>query len=69
MVWQQLEHVCRTTPAPAKHSLAPTSKCLTLALSTQESNGTVLSTNWKDIGKKKTEWQPPSGADAKKFEQ
>ena len=54
---------------PAKHGLAPVSIWLTLALSTQESNGTVLSTNWKDIGKKKTEWQPPSGADAKKFEQ
>lgn len=33
----------------------------------QESNGTVLSTNWKDIGKKKTECTPPSGMEAKKY--
>jgi len=32
----------------------------------QESNGTVLSTNWKDIGKKKTECTPPTGMEAKK---
>ena len=35
----------------------------------QESNGTVLSTNWKDIGKKKTEFQPPAGMEAHKYEQ
>ena len=34
----------------------------------QESNGTVLSTNWKDIGSKPTEYKPPEGADEKKFE-
>ena len=33
----------------------------------QESNGTVLSTNWKDIGKKPTECTPPSGMEAKKY--
>lgn len=33
----------------------------------QESNGTVLSTNWKDIGKKKTECTPPTGMEAKKY--
>jgi len=32
----------------------------------QESNGTVLSTNWKDIGKKTTECTPPTGMEAKK---
>ena len=32
----------------------------------QESNGTVLSTNWKDIGKKKSECTPPTGMEAKK---
>ena len=32
----------------------------------QESNGTVLSTNWKDIGKKKTDCTPPTGMEAKK---
>lgn len=35
----------------------------------QESNGTVLSTNWKDIGKKKTECTPPSGMESKKYTQ
>eukprot|EP00798_Chlamydomonas_sp_ICE-L_P001463 gene1463-32840_t len=34
----------------------------------QESNGTVLSTNWKDVGSKKTECTPPSGMDVKKWE-
>ena len=34
----------------------------------QESNGTVLSTNWKDIGAKKTEHKAPEGADEKAFE-
>lgn len=33
----------------------------------QESNGTVLSTNWKDIGKKPTECTPPTGMEAKKY--
>lgn len=33
----------------------------------QESGGTVLSTNWKDIGKKKTECTPPSGMEAKRY--
>jgi len=33
-----------------------------------ESNGTVLSTNWKDVGKKKIEGSPPSGMDMKKWE-
>ncbi len=33
----------------------------------QESNGTVLSTNWKDIGAKKVECTPPSGMEAKKW--
>ena len=34
----------------------------------QESNGTVLSTNWKDIGKKKTDCTPPSGMEAKRYD-
>ena len=33
-----------------------------------ESNGTVLSTNWSDIGKKKTECTPPDGLEVKKYE-
>jgi len=33
----------------------------------QESNGTVLSTNWKDIGEKKTEMQCPDGMEFKKY--
>jgi len=33
----------------------------------QESNGTVLSTNWAEIGNKKTEIQAPEGMDVKKF--
>ncbi|MEW5312716.1 MAG: hypothetical protein WDW38_004329 [Sanguina aurantia] len=32
-----------------------------------ESNGTVLSTNWEDIGKKKTECTPPDGMQVKKW--
>lgn len=34
----------------------------------QESGGTVLSTNWAEIGAKKTEVQPPSGMEEKKYE-
>ncbi|GAX78172.1 hypothetical protein CEUSTIGMA_g5614.t1 [Chlamydomonas eustigma] len=33
-----------------------------------ESNGTVLSTNWADIGSKKVECTPPDGMEVKKFE-
>jgi suppressor of G2 allele of SKP1 len=33
-----------------------------------ESNGTVLSTNWKDVGKKKVEGSAPTGMDMKKWE-
>ena len=33
----------------------------------QESNGTVLSTNWKDISEKKTEMQCPDGMEYKKY--
>ncbi|XP_058100176.1 protein SGT1 homolog [Magnolia sinica] len=33
-----------------------------------ESNGTVLSTNWKDVGSKKVEGSPPEGMELKKWE-
>jgi suppressor of G2 allele of SKP1 len=32
-----------------------------------ESGGTVLSTNWKDIGAKRTEIKPPTGMEFKKY--
>lgn len=35
----------------------------------QESNGTVLSTNWSEIGAKTTEVQPPEGMVSKNFDQ
>lgn len=31
----------------------------------QESNGTVLSTNWAEVGSKKVECTPPDGMEAK----
>lgn len=34
----------------------------------QESGGTVLSTNWQDIGKQKTEIKPPDGMEYKKWD-
>lgn len=34
----------------------------------QESGGTVLSTNWGDIGSKKTEVKPPDGMEYKNYE-
>ena len=34
----------------------------------QESGGTVLSTNWNDIGKEKTEVKPPDGMEWKKWD-
>lgn len=33
-----------------------------------ESNGTVLSTNWKEVGSKKVEGTPPDGMEMKKWE-
>ena len=33
-----------------------------------QSGGTVLSTNWKDIGSKDVQPQPPKGMEAKKYE-
>ena len=33
----------------------------------QESGGTVLSTNWAEIGKEKTEIKPPDGMEWKKY--
>ncbi|OWM79596.1 hypothetical protein CDL15_Pgr023008 [Punica granatum] len=33
-----------------------------------ESNGTVLSTNWKEVGSKKVEGSPPDGMEVKKWE-
>ncbi|XP_030501871.2 protein SGT1 homolog [Cannabis sativa] len=38
-----------------------------MAKSFVESNGTVLSTDWKDVGQKKVESSPPSGMDLKKW--
>ncbi|CAD5111990.1 unnamed protein product [Dimorphilus gyrociliatus] len=35
----------------------------------QESGGTVLSTNWKEIGKEKTEVKPPDGMEWKTWQQ
>lgn len=34
-----------------------------------ESGGTVLSTNWKEVGAKKVECTPPEGLEVKRFEQ
>lgn len=33
-----------------------------------ESNGTVLSTNWKEVGTKKVEGSPPDGMELRKWE-
>ena len=33
----------------------------------QESGGTVLSTNWKDVGSKKVEGEAPKGLEMKKW--
>lgn len=33
-----------------------------------ESNGTVLSTNWQEVGTKKIESTPPDGMELKKWE-
>lgn len=33
-----------------------------------ESNGTVLSTDWKEVGSKKVEGSPPEGMELKKWE-
>ncbi len=34
----------------------------------QESGGTVLSTNWKEVGGKKIECSPPTGMEKRAFE-
>lgn len=33
----------------------------------QESNGTVLSTNWNEVGQSKVEVKPPEGCEFKKW--
>jgi suppressor of G2 allele of SKP1 len=33
-----------------------------------ESHGTVLSTNWKEVGSKEVETKPPDGVEFKKWE-
>lgn len=33
-----------------------------------ESSGTVLSTDWKEVGSKKVEGSPPDGMEVKKWE-
>jgi len=33
-----------------------------------ESNGTVLSTDWKEVGSKKVEGSPPEGMELKKWD-
>ncbi|KAF5442179.1 hypothetical protein F2P56_034866 [Juglans regia] len=33
-----------------------------------ESNGTVLSTNWKEVGSKKVEGSPPDGMEMRRWE-
>lgn len=33
-----------------------------------ESNGTVLSTNWKEVGAKKVDGSPPDGMEMRKWE-
>lgn len=33
-----------------------------------ESGGTVLSTNWKDVGQKKVEMKPPEGMEFKQYD-
>ena len=35
----------------------------------QESGGTVLSTNWKEVGSKKVTCSPPTGMENKTYEQ
>lgn len=35
----------------------------------QESGGTVLSTNWNEVGQKKVECSPPIGMEKQTFEQ
>jgi suppressor of G2 allele of SKP1 len=39
-----------------------------MSKSFQESNGTVLSTDWKEVGSKKVEGSPPEGMEVKKWE-
>ena len=39
-----------------------------ICLFQQESGGTVLSTNWKEIGEKKVEVKPPDGMEYKQWE-
>lgn len=34
----------------------------------QESGGTVLSTNWQEVGSKKVEVKPPDGCEHKRFD-
>ena len=41
---------------------------ITLLFLQSESGGTVLSTNWGEVGSKRVEVKPPDGMEYKKFE-
>lgn len=51
---------------PFVNSISRTSKCLVIVQ--VESNGTVLSTNWNEVGSKMVEGSPPDGMEVKKWE-
>nr|KYP74840.1 Suppressor of G2 allele of SKP1 isogeny [Cajanus cajan] len=42
-------------------------QCYDVCVLQVESNGTVLSTNWKDVGSKRVEGSPPDGMELKKW--
>lgn len=48
-------------------TLLPLIVCRAMMKSFVESNGTVLSTNWKEVGAKKIECTPPEGAELHKW--
>lgn len=56
----------RTQPGRAAHT-QPRPACHPARAALQESNGTVLSTNWKEIGAKKVDCTPPEGQEAKHY--
>lgn len=51
---------------PFTNSISRMSKCLVIVQ--VESNGTVLSTNWNEVGSKMVEGSPPDGMEVKKWE-
>ncbi len=62
-----LVHLCDQAIGAKMHAMHGPVLTLTFCL-LQESGGTVLSTNWKEVGAKKVDCAPPTGMEKRAYE-